>query len=84
MQTFALLAPVTFEYVPAKQFVQTVAPDTVEYDPAGQTMQFSPDLYVPTGQGGDTHTLAPAVDVFPAAHAVHAQAPMPEYVLAGH
>ena len=68
VQTVGLLAPVTPEYFPAEHAKQPTASTTAEYVPGGQVMQFPQGPYVPTGQAGFTHTLAPAVDVFPASH----------------
>jgi hypothetical protein len=76
-------APVAVEYVPAEHPVQALAPTTVEYDPGAQFVHPPPDKYVPAAQPADTHTLEPAIDVFPDAHAVHVVAPLFEYVFAG-
>jgi hypothetical protein len=83
VQTVALLPPVTSEYVPAEHAKQPTASTTAEYVPGGQLVHPPPDTYVPAAQAEPTHTLDPAIDVLPASHAVHALAPLFEYVFSG-
>ncbi len=84
MHVVEIVAPVLVEYVPDPQSVHTVLPLLGLYFPARQVAHPPPDTYVPGAHPADTHTLAPAVDVAPDSHAVHALAPVTlEYVPVG-
>ncbi len=68
------VAPTVCKYVPVPQSVHASLPALVLYFPATHNAHVPGSPVLPAGQGGVVQTLAPAVDVEPAAHVLHADA----------